>query len=150
MAPYGNSSENVGGTSVTYAELALAALTSPKGGCYIQNGGVLTPPAYGTLGNAGRNLFHGPPFQDVDLAVEKMWHFRERYSAQLRIECYNLFNHVNYSQVSTGQGASPGALSNDPTVGTGIANPFGYSTGAQQLSGISSNRQFQFGLKLMF
>ena len=32
--------------------LAVAALTNA--GCYVQGGGVLTPPAYGTVGNAGR------------------------------------------------------------------------------------------------
>ena len=36
----------------TVKELALAALTSSRGACYIQKGGILTPPAYGTLGNA--------------------------------------------------------------------------------------------------
>ena len=36
-----------------------AALTSSNGACYIQNGGILTPPAYGTLGDAARGLFRG-------------------------------------------------------------------------------------------
>ena len=35
-------------------------------------------------------------------------------------------------------------------MGGGTGSPFGYSTGGQQLAGISPNRQFQFGLKLMF
>ena len=51
--------------------LAIQSLTSTGGACYIQNGGVLTPPAYGTVGDAARGLFHGPAYQDVDLAVEK-------------------------------------------------------------------------------
>ncbi len=140
-APYGDA---------LHQDLALAALTSSTGACYIQNGGILTPPAYGTLGDAARNLFHGPGFQDVDFALEKMWHVRERYTAQLRIEVFNVFNHVNFAQVSTGQGSSPGALVSDPSLGGGTGSPFGYSTGGQQLAGISPNRQFQFGLKLMF
>lgn len=123
-------------------DLALAALLSSKGACYIQNGGVLTPPAYGTLGNASRGLFTGPTFQNVDVSLQKMWHFKERYTAQLRIECYNVFNHTNFAQFSDG--------SADPTVGQGGATPFGFSTTGQQLSGVSSNRQFQFGLKLAF
>ena len=56
--------------------------------------------------------------------------------------CYNVFNHVNFAQFSDG--------SADPTVGQGGATPFGFSTTGQQLSGVSSNRQFQFGLKLAF
>ena len=143
---------NVGGTNVPLKTLALAALTSATGACYIQKGGVLTPPAYGTLGNGGRGMFHGPDFQDVDLNLAKTWHFKERYSAQMRIEVYNLFNHVNFAQVSNGAGGSPGAPNVDPSTGGGSFNGgnFGFSTAGQQLSGISSNRQFQFGLKLMF
>ena len=109
--------------------LALAALTSANGACYIQNGGILTPPAYGTLGNATRGLFHGPNFQDVDIALEKMWHVKERYSAQLRIEVYNVFNHVNFAQFSDG--------ASDPSGGGGTvasSNAFGFATTGQQLS----------------
>ena len=144
VAPYGN--KMLAGSNVSYADLALASLTnSSTGACYIQNGGILTPPAYGTLGNATRGLFTGPTFQDVDLALEKMWHFKERYSAQLRIEVYNVFNHVNSNQFSDG--------SSDPSSGGGTvasSNAFGFSTTGQLLSMISPNRQFQFGLKLMF
>ena len=70
-------------------DLALAALTSPNGACYIQKGGILTPPAYGTLGNATRGLFVGPKYINVDIALEKLWQIKERYSVQFRIECYN-------------------------------------------------------------
>jgi hypothetical protein len=74
-----------------------------------------------------------------------MWHFKERYSAQLRIECYNVFNHVNFLQFSDG--------SSDPSGGGGSVasgNAFGFATTGQLLAGISPNRQFQFGLKLLF
>ena len=30
--------------------------------------------------------------------MEKIWHFKERYSALFRVECYNVFNHVNFAQ----------------------------------------------------
>ncbi len=126
-------------------DLALAALTSGNGACYIQNGGILTPPAYGTLGNATRGLFTGPSFQDVDVALEKMWHVKERYSMQLRIEVYNVFNHVNFAQFSDG--------ASDPSNGGGTvasSNAFGFAIAGQQLSMISPNRQWQFGLKVMF
>jgi hypothetical protein len=58
-------------------ELAVAALYSSHGACYIQNGGVLTPPAYGTLGDATRGLFSGNNYQNVDMSLEKLWHFKE-------------------------------------------------------------------------
>ena len=143
VAPYGT--RTLTGTNVTYADLALAALTSANGACYIQKGGILTPPAYGTVGDASRGMFHGPHFQDVDLALEKTWHVKERYSAQLRIEVYNIFNHTNFAQFSDG--------SSDPSSGGGsvtAGGTFGFATTGQTLAGISPNRQFQFGLKFMF
>ncbi len=145
VAPYGNTT--LAGTNVSYADLALAALTnSSTGACYIQNGGILTPPAYGTLGDATRGMFTGPHFQDVDVALEKMWHFKERYSAQLRIEVYNVFNHVNVAQFTDGGSDPSGGGGNVATNASG----FGYSTTGQLLSMISPNRQWQFGLKVMF
>jgi hypothetical protein len=153
VAPYGSNVVTFGSTSVAQSELALAALTSKNGACYIQNGGILTPPAYGTLGNAGRGMFHGPHFQNVDLALEKMWKFKERYSAQLRIEVFNLFNQVSFAQPSNGAGGSNGGVAVDPSAGGGslsAASTFGFSTGGQQLASISPNRQMQFGLKLTF
>jgi hypothetical protein len=143
VAPYGN--KMMTGTNISYAQLALASLTSANGACYIQKGGILTPPAYGTLGDASRGMFHGPHFQDVDIAVEKTWRVKERYSAQLRIEVYNVFNHTNFAQFSDG--------ASDPSAGGGSVTSggtFGFTTTGQQLAGISSNRQFQFGLKLAF
>jgi hypothetical protein len=89
-------------TDPTQKDLAVQALTSPSGACYTQSGGILTPPAYGTIGDA----VHGPNFQNVDVVLEKMWHVKERYSAELRIEVYNVFNHVNFAQFSDG-GSDP-------------------------------------------
>jgi Carboxypeptidase regulatory-like domain len=140
VAPYGNQTENVGGTTVALSELALAALTSSRGACYIQKGGILTPPAYGTLGNGNRGMFTGPNFLNVDMSLQKIWKFREKYSAQFRFELYNVFNHVNYAQFSDG--------ASDPSGGGGVISgggTFGFATTAQ-----GNNRQMQFGLKFLF
>jgi hypothetical protein len=126
-------------------DLALAALTSANGACYIQKGGILTPPAYGTLGNASRGLFVGPKYENVDIALEKMWHIKERYAVQLRIECYNVLNQVSFMPFSDG--------SSDPSAGGGViagGGQFGFATSGLVGDGGSSNRQFQFGLKIMF
>ena len=34
-------------------------------GCYVQNGGILTPPAYGTIGDSGRDLFRNRPYYNI-------------------------------------------------------------------------------------
>ena len=74
--------------------------------------------------------------------MEKLWHVKERYSAQLRVECYNVFNHVNFAQFSDG--------TSDPSAGGGVlgVTGFGYHTAAQGT--LATNRSFQFGLKLIF
>ena len=83
----------------TLQGLALAALTNA--GCYMQNGGVLTPPAYGTVGNAGKGTFTGPNYRNVDFSLSKQWKFKERYSAQFRLELFNLFNRTDWAGPGT-------------------------------------------------
>jgi hypothetical protein len=120
-------------------QLAVASLANNA--CYIQNGGVLTPPAYGTLGNSGRNTFRGQPYYNVDLSVSKIWHMKERYSAQFRAEFFNLFNRADFA-----------APSIDPSAG--VSGGFGYGTSTPDSSnavlGSGGPRHIQFGLKLMF
>ena len=122
----------------TLQQLALLSLLN--NGCYIQNGGVLTPPAYGTIGNAGKNSFRGPQFKNVDMSISKMWHVRERYSAQFRAEFFNVFNHPTF-----------GAPGNNPTSGQ---NAFGFAKATADsgnpVLGSGGPRHIQFGLKLAF
>jgi hypothetical protein len=72
-APYGGSGSQLG-------QLALASLANF--GCFTQGNGVLTPPAYGTLGNATKGTFIGPTYYNVDFSVAKLWKVKERYTAQ--------------------------------------------------------------------
>ena len=131
-APYG-------GASTTQGQLALAALANAA--CYIQNGGVLTPPAYGTVGDAGQGIFAGPTYKNMDFSVLKLWKFKERYSAQFRLEFFNLFNRADF--------AAPGG---DPS--RGKSGGFGYATNTPDSSnsvlGSGGPRHIQFGLKLAF
>src|SRR5581483_2199561 len=53
-------------------------------------------PLYVGPGTTGRNKFYGPGFVDFDLAWEKSTSITERVGAQLRVECYNLFNHPHF------------------------------------------------------
>lgn len=128
VAPYAAGSTN--------AQLAKSALFN--GGCYKSGDGILTPPAYGTLGNAGHGFFVGPSYKNVDFSVTKLWKVRENYSAQFRVEFFNLLNHVNYG--------APGA---DPS-----KSAFGFSTSTPDsgnaVLGSGGPRHIQFGLKLAF
>jgi hypothetical protein len=127
---------------------ALALKSLANNACYMRDGGILTPPAYGTNGNTGRNSFRGPGFRNVDLSVSKTWHVGERYTAQFRTEFFNFFNHPTIGRVYTG--TNPWS---DPSGGVG--GSFGYATqtpdaASNGVLGSGGPRHIQFGLKLTF
>jgi hypothetical protein len=129
QAPYAGNAQN--------QALALVALTNNA--CYTQGGAYLTPPAYGTLGNATTGLFTGQHYYNVDFSVSKLWKFRERYSAQFRAEFFNLFNRADF--------AAPGLDPTKPsTFGFANATP----DSANPVLGSGGPRHIQFGLKLAF
>ena len=70
------------------------------GGCYISGNTVLTPPANGTFGNMGRNIFRGPDFVNWDFSVSKNTKLSERVTLQLRGEFFNILNHPNFADVN--------------------------------------------------
>jgi len=45
-----------------------------------------------TIGTSSRNPIQGPGFQDIDVALIKRVKFRERYTAEVRAEVFNLTN----------------------------------------------------------
>ena len=51
----------------------------------------------GTLGNAGRNFFHGPGINNFDFALMKDTRITESTRIELRFEFFNFFNHTNFS-----------------------------------------------------
>jgi len=93
------------------------------------NTAAFSVPAAGTFGNLGRNTIIGPGLTDLDMVIAKNIALSEAVKLQLRVECFNLFNHPNYNIV--------GRIINDPT------------TFGRVLSQLDP-RQLQFGLKLQF
>ncbi len=57
-------------------------------------------PAFG-VGNAGRNIFHNPWFNELDLSLIKSFKITERQKITFRAEAYNAFNHPNFGFTST-------------------------------------------------
>jgi hypothetical protein len=111
---------------------------------------VLTPPAQNTFGNMGRNIFRDSGFKNVDFSVFKTFTFKERYSAQFRVEIFNLFNRPD---VANPYGSSNGYgvgndLSNGSQFGCGCATS-DVAAGSPQISS-GAARSMQLGLKLTF
>jgi hypothetical protein len=122
-------------------------------GCFVSGNSVLTPPAQGTFGNMGRNIFRDSGFKNVDFSVFKVFTFKERYSAQFRVEFFNLFNHpISANPYGSANGYGVG---NDFSA-TGQGGGFGCGCATADVAGGSpqigsgAQRGMQLGLKLAF
>jgi hypothetical protein len=117
-------------------------------GCYAKGNSIMIPPALGTFGTMGRNIFPDSGFRNFDFSVAKNWHFGERYHAQFRAEFFNIFNHPNFANPYGGQN---GFGFNDPSApgfGCGCATPD--IAAANPAIGSGGPRSVQLGLKLAF
>jgi hypothetical protein len=85
-------------------------------------------PAGPKFGNSGRNIFRGERQEYVNASLFKNLMFNEGFTAQIRIQAYNVFNHVNRFR---------------PENNINSAN-FGNDTAEQR------RRQLEFGLRLIF
>lgn len=117
-------------------------------GCYAQGSSVMVPPAFGTFGTMGRNIFRDSGFRNVDFSVAKNFKWGERFGAQFRVEFFNIFNHPNFANPFGGQN---GWAHNDPSTGS-----FGCSCATPDVAasnpviGSGGSRAVQLGLKLTF
>jgi hypothetical protein len=73
------------------------------------NKAAFTANAPGTFGTVRHFSIRPPRYVDVDLAVVRSFHVRERYGLQLRVEGFNVFNHPNFFNPVSG--AFNGSLS---------------------------------------
>jgi hypothetical protein len=92
------------------------------------NTGAFAYPAYGSFGNAGRNIVDGPAYVNVNLALLKQIRLRASTRLQLRLEAFNLLNRTNFNL--------PDNVLGSPTFG--------------QILSAGSPRRLQLGAKLIF
>jgi hypothetical protein len=124
--------------------------TLATGGCFVDGNSVIAPPKAGTFGTMGRNIFRDNGFRNWDLSLFKTFTFKERYSAQFRVEFFDILNRATISNPS---GANNGSHNGDDPSGTKTFGGGGqtpdYATG-NPIIGSGSNRAMQLGLKLTF
>jgi len=73
-------------------------------------------PALYQFGNSGFDILRGPGMIDVDTAIARRFSIRERLSADVRAEAFNLLNRVNFSLPNRILGAeSAGAINHTAT-----------------------------------
>jgi hypothetical protein len=119
-------------------------------GCFVAGNSVLTPNTTGSFGNMGRNIFRDSGFKNVDFSVFKNFTYKERYTAEFRLEIFNLLNHpLSANPYGSANGWGNG---NDPSIphtfGCGCATA-DVAGGSPQL-GSGAARGLQIGLKLAF
>jgi hypothetical protein len=112
----------------------------------------MIPPAIGTFGTMGRNIFRDLGYRNWDLSVFKSFKFKERLTAQFRAEFFNVLNHPNFANPftsingnGTGAEADPSSTTN---FGCGCVTPDQAAT--NPVLGSGSARDIQLGLKLIF
>lgn len=131
-APGSNTPATAAGNKIWFTNPdAFSARTDANGG-----------PLYTGPGTSGRNNFYGPSFVNFDLSLSKKMAITERIGTELRVECYNIFNHPHFN--------NPGsdAAVNGNLVGSPI---FGLITNTvARPDATTSARQMQVALKVTF
>ncbi len=92
------------------------------------NTSAFTFPAFGTFGNAGRNILDGPGYRNINASILRNTRLSERMNLQLRLEAFNLFNTPNFNL--------PDNFLGSPTFG--------------RILSARDPRHLQFGAKLLF
>jgi hypothetical protein len=113
----------------------VAALTSGSAS------GPFVRPAFGTIGNIGRNSFRGPNDYFADASLFKDFDITERVKGQFQLQAFNVFNHV-----PLGLPSASNARCIDCSAGgviTSVDNAV-YGSGQPYM------RQLQFGARIQF
>jgi len=99
----------------------------------------------------GRNIFRDSGFKNLDLSVFKNFTFKERYTAQLRLEVFNIFNHpIPENPYGASNGSSGG--NNDPSAPGLFGGALGTPdvVAGNPVVGSGDAREVQVGLKITF
>ena len=76
---------------------ALKITSNPRAnGLQYFNPGAFTDNAIGTPGNVSRRYFSGPGMFNTDAVLRRNFQIREGKALQLRLEVFNIFNHVQF------------------------------------------------------
>ena len=148
-----------GAFTSNFSHQSRAALTGPIPEAKVQDvTGIIGPavfpnasafalPAPGSDG-AGRNIFQGPSYWNLDLGFNKRFSLTERFKLNFRMEMFNALNHPNFDNPVNASVGSPSILSTlfAQTCCATVAPP---TTQTIVQTGESS-RVIQFALKLVF
>ena len=105
-----------------------------------------TVPATGIWGNLGRGVLNGPGLANLDMSVLKNIALREKMNLQFRAEAFNLLNRANFGTPNAITNAALTKTTNGITTTSYAVSP----SAGLITSTVTTSRQIQFGLKLVF
>jgi hypothetical protein len=149
--PWFSGTSNAACLSKATAGGPSAVSSLSKWGCFVSGDSMMLPPALGTLGTMGRDIFRNNGLSLLDLSVSKKWRITERFSAQFRAEFFNVLNVATYASPAGATTIGSGQHNNPTTVGgfgTSLTTPDVANANPQIGSGAA--RSTQLGLKLVF
>ncbi len=116
----------------------VAALTAQgsRSGAFIR-------PQFGSIGDIGRNSFHGPTDYFADASLFKNFSVTERVKGQFQFQAFNVFNHVPLGLPNATNSRCVDCTTGDAGLITAV-------DGAAYGSGQPYMRQLQFGAKVTF
>lgn len=115
------------------------------------NPAAFSAPEPGTFGNLGRNALRGPGFSQVDLQISRRIRFTERQSFTLRVEAFNILNHVNFSNPNASLPNALESIAPGQSYDRAGAAGFGYiDSTVGRTVGLGTSRQLQFGVRYEF
>ncbi|GAC1419459.1 MAG: hypothetical protein NVSMB62_12160 [Acidobacteriaceae bacterium] len=94
------------GIAVRPDRVSNASLVGAKTKAQWFNTGAFAQPAAGFYGNAGTGIIQGPGLIVFDMAMYKDLHITESNYFEFRAEAFNVFNHTNFSGLSTNFGST--------------------------------------------
>ncbi len=135
------------------------------------NPAAFTTPTAGSYGNLPRNALKGQTFKQVDLILNKRFHFNDRMNMEFRTEIFNIFNQTNFGDPASTLSSALPSLTFSTTANAG-AGAFVLGSGLQpgeaftqaragsafgllrstveRTVGLGTNRQIQFALRFNF
>ncbi len=117
----------------------VAPLTGGPG----STSGPFSRPAFGTIGNVGRNSLQGPSDYFGDTSLFKTFTITERVSGQFQFQAFNVFNHIPLGLPNSTNARSIDAATGNPGLITSVDS-------SVSGTGTPYTRQLQFGARLQF
>jgi len=129
------------------------------GSNHFLNSAAFAIPKPGTFGNLERNSLHGPNFKQVDVVISKKFDMARTSNVEFRVEIFNLFNALNFSNPV---GGLPSVIPSNSTTEANTLQPgqaytnaaagqFGKLTSTvSRTVGLGTSRQVQFALRVNF